>query len=206
MQATTQICLHRSLGALLMIFSVIFSVSQIVVAQSDVPKVEVGGHFSLLHLPGNQRGFDTTARGGGVRGTFNFNGNVGLEAEVNFYPEINPRNFIIDSPAVVALFGVKAGGRSERIGVFGKVRPGFIHFEEKIDPRIVFIIEPPKPQNPHFALDVGGVVELYPSRRVVVRFDVGDTIIRFRYRSPLLGDPRFTQHNLQFNAGVGFRF
>lgn len=176
-------------------------------AQSEVPKVEIGGHFSLLHLPGNTRGFDTTATGGGARATFNLNANVALEAEVNYYPEINPRRpIILDSPAVTGLFGVKAGWRGEKAGLFGKARPGLLHFEEKLNPNIIFIIPPPTPDNPHFALDLGGVLELYPTRHVVVRFDVGDTIIRFRYGSPLMGDSRFTQHNLQFNAGVGFRF
>jgi hypothetical protein len=52
------------------------------------------------------------------------------------------------------------------------------------------------------AFDMGGVVEFYPSRSTTVRFDLGDTIIRFR-------DPGYatqTTHNLQFSAGFGFRF
>jgi len=46
----------------------------------------------------------------------------------------------------------------------------------------------------YFSMDVGGVVEFYPSRRIVTRPDIGDTIIRygisrdpeFRYSSDLL--------------------
>jgi hypothetical protein len=199
--------MHHCCAALMIMILLLALSGNTAQAQSEVPKVEVGGHFSLLHLPRNQRGFDTTATGGGGRGTFNLNANVGLEGEVNFYPEINPlRPVLIDSPAVAGLFGVKAGWRAEKAGVFIKIRPGFIHFEETIDPRIVFINPPPKPRNPHFALDLGGVLEFYPARRVVVRFDVGDTIIRFRYTNVLLGESRFTQHNLQCNAGIGFRF
>jgi hypothetical protein len=188
------------------IIFVLFFVSRDTQAQSETPKVEIGGHFSLLHLPRNQRGFDRTAMGGGARATFNLNAGVALEGEVNFYPELNSNPIILESQAVVGLFGVKAGWRSEKMGVFGKVRPGVLHFDEKIDPTIVFIVPPPVPQNPHFALDLGGVLELYPSRRFVVRFDLGDTIIRFRYLNFLLIEDRFTKHNLQFNAGIGIRF
>jgi hypothetical protein len=52
------------------------------------------------------------------------------------------------------------------------------------------------------AFDAGGVVEFYPSRSTTVRFDLSDTIIRFRDR----GYPTETTHNLQFSAGFGFRF
>ena len=31
----------------------------------------------------------------------------------------------------------------------------------------------------YFSMDVGGVVEFYPSRRIVTRLDIGDTIIRY---------------------------
>jgi hypothetical protein len=70
-------------------------------------------------------------------------------------------------------------------------------------------------------VDVGGVLEFYPSRRIVVRFDGGDTIIRYNQRTfdflvfpmgsttPVLTpitQPAYTTHNFQFTAGVGFRF
>jgi hypothetical protein len=55
-----------------------------------------------------------------------------------------------------------------------------------------------------FALDIGGVFELYPSRPVAFRFDVGDTIIRFSGGS--VGRLQATSHNLQIAVGVAFRF
>jgi hypothetical protein len=72
-----------------------------------------------------------------------------------------------------------------------------------------------------FAVDAGGVVEFYPSKRIVTRFDVGDTIIHFGRRrvdtviSDISGNtftpftftrPAKTTHNLQIMASVGFRF
>lgn len=185
----------------------VLSGGQPALAQSESPKAEIGVHFSLLHLPRNQRGFDKTATGGGARVTFNLNANFALEGEANFYPEVHSSPLILESSAVTGFFGGKAGWRGKKVGVFGKVRPGFMHFEERFDPRVLFILPQPIPQNPHFALDFGAVVEAYASRRLVVRFDLGDTLIHFRYRGiPLVGESRFTQHNLQFNVGIGVRF
>jgi hypothetical protein len=74
---------------------------------------------------------------------------------------------------------------------------------------------------------VGGVAELYPSKRVVVRLAVGDTIANrqeptffisqpiFNSQAPPILVPSgffaapgrdFTTHYLQLSAGVGFRF
>ena len=72
----------------------------------------------------------------------------------------------------------------------------------------------------HLALDVGGVVEFYPSRRIFTRLDAGDTItvegettvttLQGPPAGPFVPVP-FTvpgefRHNFQFSAGVGFRF
>ena len=73
-----------------------------------------------------------------------------------------------------------------------------------------------------FAMDVGGGVELYcPSKRIVTRFDVGDTIVHFNPRNmntivfnPVTNTisqgsftiPGRTSHNFQFMTSVGFRF
>lgn len=206
MKNATRTTTRRLIATAAVLMLAFFFVARDAQAQSDPPKVEIGGHFSLLRLPRDGQVFDTTAAGGGARATFNLNANVALEGEVNYYRKLNSNPILTDSPAITGLFGVKAGWRGESVGVFAKVRPGVLHFKETLDPRIVFIVPPPVPQNPQFALDLGGVLEAYPSRRLVIRFDVGDTVIRFRYRISPLGEIRFTTHNVQFNAGIGFRF
>ena len=70
-------------------------------------------------------------------------------------------------------------------------------------------------------MDVGGVVEFYPSKRIVTRFDAGDTIIHFgrRNMNTIVFDPvtntigpginrlpARTSHNFQFMTSIGFRF
>jgi hypothetical protein len=186
------------------LISLSVSVSQ---AQSDPPKFEVGGQFSLLNFDtfdnfGDRR---RNELGGGGRFTFNFNKYLAAEAQVDYFPhEDSVRIGTIDVPLwgskTLAVFGVKAGGRTGRIGVFGKARPGLIHFGFAPGIACVPEISCPPPKRTVFALDLGGVFEYYPSRRTVVRFDVGDTIIR--------QDDRYfgTSHSLQTTFGAGIRF
>ncbi len=173
---------------------------------SDPPRFEVGGQFSLL----NFEVFDNSAEnrrmklGGGGRFGVNINRYFAAEAQVDYFPN-EDRVFIgpIDVPLwgskTLAVFGAKGGIRKERFGVFGKARPGFIHFSHVIGVGC-FGGPCPQPDKTVFAFDVGGVAEYYPSRRTVLRFDMGDTIIRHEH--PLLR----TSHTLQMSIGAGFRF
>lgn len=123
------------------------------------------------------------------------------------------------------------------VGLPGKVRPGFIETKSSFrtclpcPPGAVcaLICAPVELSDidTGFSLDVGGVAELYPSKRVIVRLDVGDTIANrqapsffvsqpiFNRQAPLalIGNevfvvpgPSVTTHNLQLSVGVGFRF
>lgn len=175
-------------------------------AQATAPATEIGGHVVVLHLPGNVQGFDTTAAGGGIGATFFLSLSLGIDGEVDFLSDVNSVGFVIDSPAVLALAGVRWGWRGDRIGVFARVRPGLLYFTEDLDPRVMFVVPPPAPDNPHAALDVGAGFEVLLAPRAVVRIDAGQTIVRFRYRG-LGQDPiRFTKGNTQVNLGVRFRF
>lgn len=194
------------------------------VAQSnDVPKFEVAAEFSTLQRQGF--GEVRTEPGPGVRFTFNFNSMFAVEAAGYLFPHQcdicrNGGNM----SQVVA--GVKVGKRFEKWGIFGKVRPGMVSFSRG---EFTAVLTPggPSPFNfetnriTSFATDVGGVLEFYPSRRIVTRFDFGDTIIHFRPRTingvsfnqitqevtlfPFTRPAR-TTHSFQFSAGVGFRF
>lgn len=164
-------------------------------AQSDGPKVDLGAQFSVIRF----RDFDTTDAGVGGRIGYHFNDYISAEAEFNFFP--SDKDGLFESGRKTqGLFGIKTGIRSEAAGIYGKIRPGFVRFSRNFDG-----FEDSKTD---FALDVGGVLELYPSERSVVRFDVGDTIVYVGQRSgalgALVGD--FTSHNFQFSIGVGIRF
>jgi hypothetical protein len=182
---------------------------------SDVPKVEVGAQFSLIRLfeetpifppadgpiTGYRRSHKTNVGIGGRAG-YNVTKQVAVEGELNYFPQDDNRAKI---NAVQGLFGVKAGWRGDKVGVFGKARPGFFHYEEPV----VCITSPcNNPTFTKFALDLGGVLEFYPSRSLVTRFDLGDVMIRQQRITgsfPPAAKDVF-HHNLQFSAGVGFRF
>jgi hypothetical protein len=184
----------------------------------DPPRFEVGVHFSALTLTPSD-GYRTEVGFGG-RLTFNVNKNFALEAETTIFPNRGrSAELRADGNAMQGLFGVKAGKRWEKFGVFAKARPGFVSFSEGrlvADPTFVSggLFGFRRERATHFATDVGGVLELYVSRRIMTRFDVGDTIIR--YGAQTVGNvfpppasftiQSETRHNLQVNAGIGFRF
>jgi hypothetical protein len=208
--------MKKSFSALLALVALSLFVPVAARAQSapdDPPRREVGIHFSALTL--TPSGDYRTEIGFGGRFTFNVNRNFALEAETTFFPNSGrsgePR---ASGRAVQGLFGVKAGKRWEKFGVFAKARPGFISFSQgkfADDPAFIFRLE----RATHFAADVGGVLELYVTRHWTTRFDVGDTIIRYGRQTGLTGAPPpfatftipdNTRHNLQVNAGIGYRF
>ena len=205
----------------------IVTFASVVVAQDKKDKVEIGVQSTSLTLFGPDSPFDlinVTNSGVGVRVTYNFNRSIAAEAETNFFPQ---RQFALsgfNSGAVQAQFGVKLGKRFEKFGVFAKVRPGFISVDaEFVTPYTVSVVNGSATFNfkadrtNFFTVDAGGVFELYPSRRTVVRFEAGDTVIRhpklFEVVFPGTGDPPFVQlarpakfkQNFQFTAGVAFR-
>ncbi len=191
---------------------------QIARAQSNAPRFEIGGQFSAIradNFPGSTfflgRPGDRLDLGGGARFTVNLNRYVALESEVNFFREKVtfdlPTRLTSNETKIEGLFGAKAGIRRNKFGLFGKLRPGFMHFNRDSDCPGCSV-----QGNFEFALDAGGVVEFYPSRKFVVRFDAGDTMIFLEEkRHPVEGFPTVFQsairlHRLQFSIGVGVRF
>jgi outer membrane protein with beta-barrel domain len=197
-------------------------------AQSEPGKVELGVHFSSITKPDFDGG--KTEAGFGGRFTFNFNRSLAVEAEGDFFPH-KCRACSNENVGNLAqgFFGVKAGKRFGKFGLFGKARPGFAsfsggEFDIAIQPSPpgtfpFFVINRSRATN--FAFDVGGVIELYHSSRIFTRFDGGDTIIRYPQRTfnsfffdPVTGAvtifpairPADTRHNFQFSAGIGIRF
>jgi len=187
----------RILVQLLGISLVLFLFSSESLAQTEEHPFEVGGLVSTIDLR------DSVAEkplGFGGRFTYNFTKNLALDSEVSHYPE-NPSN---NYGQTVALVGVRAGARTKDFGIFGKLRPGVVHFGGE-----AFLAR--NNSLSKFALDAGAVLEFYPSPRVIIRADFGDTIIPFGSDTINSGVPPFvirpaTTHNFQGSFGVGFRF
>jgi hypothetical protein len=193
-------------------------------SQSDeLPKFEVAAEFTTLERPGfGQR---RTEPGFGGRFTYNLNRVVALEAAGYFFPK---RCFQCQHNGNITevVGGVKIGKRFEKWGIFAKARPGVASFSQGRvtifdDPTILgFPFRFEENRLNGFAADLGAVLEFYPTKRIVTRFDAGDTIIHLGPRQtevisfdptrglfiqPIRLDSR-TTNNFQFMASVGFRF
>lgn len=174
----------------------------------DEHKFEVGAHYTVIGL----EDFNTV-NGLGGRVGYNFNRHFALDAEFNFFPETKLGNDQLGQKAQ-GFVGVKAGGRMKYAGVFAKVRPGVMTIGEitsGFDCRRARFGSVCRPNHNNFALDVGAVAEVYPSRRSIIRFDVGDTMINLRRASlDVFGQTTRTSsdftHQLQISVGFGYRF
>jgi len=173
----------------------------------------LGTQYTYVSLPVLTRSCPATCRegfsGAGTTFVYNFTHGFGFDSTINFLPGQNGSQAMMQG-----LFGVRLGQQFNHVGVFGKVRPGFIYYRNAIPGG--------GNDNPasltRFAWDFGGIVEVYPHResRSVIRFDVGTTLVRYltdRY------DDRFTQiggvisnqyivnqGNFQFSTGYTYRF
>ena len=228
--------MHRTILVLVAIAVFLWLPTWSVYAQSEIPRYELGAQFSALRFDE----LDTTGLGIGGRFTYNISENVAVEGEINFFPDESVVTSGLLKGArleggrkLQGLFGVKAGMRRDKVGVFGKVRPGFVRFIRFSQDLPVCSPQPgrPCPRGPlmfisqtDFAIDLGGVVELYPSRRTVLRLDIGDTVIHptagrgmlipftaapstsigFQPSVQLIS--RSISHNLQLAVGFAYRF
>jgi hypothetical protein len=204
-------------------------------AQSDDKKFEVGGQFSVLRVPQQT----VTVSGSGLatnelgNTNYGFGGRFGyrlskyftLEAEGNFFPH----DGVLDAGRKFqGFFGVKAGKRFEKVGLFAKARPGFVNYSRGDYQSVgvcIAVFPPPigcyQPvSRTNFAIDLGGVFEYYPTKRTIIRFDAGDTMVRlpnrnvaaFQTNTPtpfslvVIPAAAETRHHFQGGVGFGFRF
>jgi hypothetical protein len=174
----------------------------------DAHRAEVG----VLYTGVNLEGFGETINGLGGRFGYNFNKNFALDTEFAFFPETHLGNRQIGQKTQ-AFAGVKAGARTRYVGVFAKARPGVMFIGEVtsgFNCNGTSFGRTCRPSHNNLALDAGGVLELYPSSRTIVRLDAGDTIVRIRNATAgVIGSSVVTNdttHNFQFSVGFGYRF
>ena len=164
------------------------------------PRFEFGGQVYGLNL--SKTSGDS---GAGGRFTYNLNPYVSIDTEVNASIAIDDESSSVNGAQVFA--GVKVGRRFNKVGIFAKARPGFTtSFTRQTGPGFFDYERVAKP-----ALDLGGVLEYYPSKHTVLRFDASDVIVDFggdlieEVRCPC---PRRLgkTNGLQLSIGFGFRF
>jgi len=120
--------------------------------------------------------------------------------------------------AFEALTGVKLGIRRDHMGYFGELRVGTITFGETEKQIVV-----PTPGVVDFylgmftnpVLNAGGVLEVYPSRHTILRFDMGSATIFYLPKnvketvlisSTTYSIPSQQQTTMLMSFGAGFRF
>lgn len=187
--------------------------------QSHLSRLTVGAQASSLSLKFTNlfEGHAGTEAGFGPFASYRIWRFVEADASMNFFPrEAQPESFGDGGRILQGLFGIRAGFRSKHVGFFAKARPGFQSYSQSLN-SITF---PPDfssqslgfTRATDFALDLGGVVEIYPTKHLVIRLDAGDTSIYpgarnfttngMSFTSP--GQPR--KDTMQFGAGFGWHF
>lgn len=211
---------------LVLLFTLCCTISGQQSNDKEPAKIEAGIHFtSFTTGPRDPQIFNPedharSEAGAGARFGYNLTRYLALEAEVNFFPNENQATFVSGGNLLQGQFGAKVGKRWNKVGLFAKGRPGFLNFSQVITQTgtqsftsggqtLTFPIFGIERRN-FFSLDVGGVLEFYPSRRILVRFDAGDTIVR-QGDNPLAPFGLNTQqsryaHKFQFSSGIAFRF
>ncbi len=178
------------------------------VAQSSPSRFELGVQVTSAVLSE----FDETDVGVGGRLAWLPAEIIGIEAEINVYPE----ELIFSGNRVEGLFGVTVGPRFDVIRPFAKLRFGFLDVGDAPRPFACILIYPP-PLSCELAsgqtlaaFDLGGGVEVPMSQRTFVRVEAGDRLVKYPGpvidRDGMVHDDSFFGHDFRFAVGAGFRF
>jgi hypothetical protein len=159
--------------------------------------------------------FDETDAGAGARLSYRLTGWLGIDAHLNWFPK-DLGDPAFSSSRTQGLVGLKAGRDLTRSGVYGAVRPGFLRFGEAPQAFACILIFPPPlacslaAGETAFTLDLAAGYQLLAGDDVVVRFELGDGMVR--YPGPAIdGDGEahqdaFWKHGLRATVSVGWRF
>jgi hypothetical protein len=210
------------LGAVL---AVLCAYGSILLAQQAPSKYEIGGEFTYLRL--HPRPLIDNRLGFGARFTYNFNDLFALDTEWSITPADKPlplpKTDFTGGPTNEFFAGLKVGGRKKNFGLFAKLRPGLItngsvvkvlDFSTITGPFMPPAIITGRRTDP--LLDAGAVIEFYPAKRWILRYDVSDTIIFYGDGVRAIGlsppittgppNPGFAVNTFHFTAGISYRF
>jgi len=182
------------------------------VAQSGEPRFQLGVQF----VGASSGEFNRTALGvsGGV--AWHPVPLLGLEANLGIYPGDSTSITALSTSQVEGLLGITIGPRLGRVRPFAKVRPGFVAFRASREPMACVLIYPPPLSctlasgETVAAVDLGGGIEVFPTRRTFLRFDIGDRMLRYSGPTFDLGgtvrNAAFFSHDFRVAVGGGWRF
>jgi hypothetical protein len=184
-------------------------------AQEQPTKFEVGPFFTYLRIPDSDPINAQNQAELGGRFSWNFARHFALDAELEASPfrTTNLRTSYQGGYLSQGFAGVKSGKRWNRFGIFGKFRAGFNSYSGAIiqaSQNGSLILTFGRRTDPSF--DIGGIFEFYVSRRVLLRYDLGDAIIHYNSSSVMgpggqaIPVPSEVRNNFQFSTAVAFRF
>ena len=170
-----------------------------------------------VHLASSQWSeFEGTDIGVGGRLTWKPIELIGVEGDLTWYPgEFPPDGVPFSGNRFEGLFGVTVGPRLPGFRPFVKAGAGFMNMGEA-DALIACIAIFPPPLScivggeTMQAFEIGGGVELLPTGRALIRFDVTDRVLKYPgpsiARDRQVRDEDFWGHALRFTVGAGWRF
>jgi len=179
--------------------------------QPQLQHYSIGTQYTNISLPVIKPGCETACRvplsGAGVTFGYNFTRGFAFDSAVNFLPAQGGTKGMMQG-----LFGVKMGERWNHWGLFAKIRPGFIYYNEAWPGGGA--------QTPgslsRFVWDVGGAAEFYTHHNGTFRVDLGTTLVRYltnkvdtRYTQiggVISSQYWVTQGNVQFSTTYALRF
>ena len=170
------------------------------------------------HLVGSQWSeFTGTDRGVGARIGWNPVPQLGLEADVNWYPADFPaKRLAFSGNRLESIVAVTAGPRLDRLRPFVRLGAGLLRSSGAPGPFACIAIFPP-PLNCLLAagatmpvFELGGGLEFATTGATFLRIDAGDRMLRYpgpTFTSAFaLKDQGFFGHALKFTFGGGWRF
>lgn len=186
--------------------------------ETNVPgNWEFGPLFSAMVIaregpPDNLR----TEPGFGGYVSYRFYGVFYLDGDLLYFPRGTDISGPHDGGTILqGLLGIKGGIRRNHFGFFGKVRPGFQSYSDALtgitsSSQSAPVYSYARSTNP--ALDLGGIIELYPNERSTLRIEVGDTHLYFLTRDVNVNGTIQSfpggklRHTIQLVLGYGWRF
>ena len=186
--------------------------------ESNVPgKWEFGPLFSAMMIA--REGLTDNVRtepGFGGYASYRFYGVFYLDGDLLYFPRHPDFSGPHDGGSILqGLVGLKGGIRRNHFGFFGKVRPGFQSYSEALS-SITSSGQSTAAytygRSTNFVLDLGGIIELYPSERSTLRIEMGDTHLFYGTRDlnidgtvQAVGGGKL-RHSIQLVVGYGWRF
>jgi hypothetical protein len=180
-------------------------------SQEQPTRFEIGPLFTYLRVPDS---FPINAQNQaeiGGRFSWNFSRHVAFDAELEGSPfrTTNLTTSYQGGYLLQSFVGIKAGKRWDKFGIFGKVRPGLNSYSGVIRQFQSGTLGFGRRTDPAF--DLGGIAEFYVSRRVLLRYDFGDTIIHYNSNTITISgqaipSPAEVRNNFQFSTAIAFRF